>query len=158
MATYEHQPDFQKEIIQKMRLYSFTPAKENRRFNRLLEKFDIPYQTYQVLALLLRHPEGIEPSKIADIFSILRQTVTNIADAMEKRGYLERVRSSTDRRCIYLRLLPEGIARTTEMKQEIDEYHKRVMVHFSEEELETYFNFRKKLMEYLDEELEATLG
>lgn len=156
-CKYEHSEEFQKKILNEMSLYSYSPIRENRRFNALLEDFDIPYQTYRVLALLLDYPDGIEPSKIAGIFSILRQTVTNIADAMEKCGYIERVRSESDRRSIRLRLLPAGVEATKAMNEEIISYHKRVMTNFSDSELEAYFKFRKKLMEKLDDELEKTL-
>ena len=155
---HDQKAAFQNEILKLMQQYSFNPSRENRRFNLLLEKYNVSYQTYHVLMMLLDRPEGVEPSKIADTFSILRQTVTNIADAMEKRGCLERVRSETDRRSIYLRLLPEGVKQATAMRNEIESYHKRVMVHFSPEELESYFDFRRKLIRYLDEELENTMA
>ena len=155
---YSHNEDFQKRMLQLMHQFSFSPSKENRRFNLLLEKFDVSYQTYHVLMMLLDKPEGVEPSRIADNFSILRQTVTNIADKMEQLGYLERIRSTTDRRSIYLRLLPEGVKQATAMREEIEAYHKRVMVNFSEQELETYFDFRRRLSACLDEELERTMA
>ena len=48
------------------------------------------------------------PSQIADELMILRQSMTNILDALEKRGLVCREIDPGDRRRIRVQLLPEG--------------------------------------------------
>lgn len=49
----------------------------------------------------MQHPDGAAPSQIADDLMILRQSMTNIVDSLEKQSLVERSAHPNDRRAYY---------------------------------------------------------
>lgn len=129
----------------------YSANKETRRYNYLLKPFDLNNQAFQVLDLLLDYPEGLEPSNIGKALFVPRQSMTSIADLLEKKGYVERAKLPTDRRSILLRLLPEGRETAISMRAAIMKFHDGVFEQFTEEELTAYFDMWSRVANAFDE-------
>jgi len=142
--------DFLAKSEQHRKMLIYSANKETRRYNYLLKQFDINNQAFQVLDTLLDYPDGIEPSNVAKKLFVPRQSMTSIADILEKKGYIERAKSPTDRRSILLKLLPAGKDAAVSMRRAIKEFHDEVFSQFSEEELSTYFDMWAKISATFD--------
>jgi len=64
----------------------------------------------QILLLqAIRRLEGAAIGQLANEVSLSQATVTTILDRLEKRGYIERARSTVDKRKVHVHLTDEGI-------------------------------------------------
>ena len=57
----------------------------------------------------VRRAAGCSPSELADLLGLSRPTTSKLVDALVRRGLLERLASSRDRRRITLRLSDDGL-------------------------------------------------
>lgn len=73
-------------------------------------------------------------SQIADYVSIPMSTATGLVERLVKKGYLERVRSDSDRRIVSIRLTQAGKALIEDIKETITGYIKYVFEALTEEE------------------------
>lgn len=128
-----------------------------KRHELLFEPYGVTPLEYRVLAFLLYHSEGVEPSVIADSLSILRQTATKVIDSLEKKGFITRTIHPTDRRRLYIILLPEGNCVSEQLLELETEYNLNVEAHFTPEEIQTYRRLFQKMMDARDSELQIIL-
>ena len=128
-----------------------------RRHEILFEPYHVSATEYRVLSVLLFTPGGCEPSVIADRLNVLRQTMTKVIDSLVARGLAVRSEHPTDRRRVYIRLLPEGttLARTL-LTLETD-YNAAVRMHFAPGEIELYRELQQKMNTARDIELQCIL-
>lgn len=77
-----------------------------------LAAYNITESKFDLLLLLTLHEgkELITPSAIADRLGIRRASVTALLDWLEKRNWISREQSSTDRRMVHVRITTEGRA------------------------------------------------
>ncbi len=68
----------------------------------------------KVLSLLKRQPE-ISQKELADLLDMSKQSLAELLGKMEKSGYISREPSTTDKRSVVIRLLPEGEKAIAEM-------------------------------------------
>ncbi|WP_129408672.1 MarR family winged helix-turn-helix transcriptional regulator [Marinitoga lauensis] len=61
---------------------------------------------YVVLYIGLKGPQKM--TNLAKKFSTTKSNITNIVDSLEKKGYVERIRSNKDRRVILISLISKG--------------------------------------------------
>ena len=117
-----------------------------RRHAILFEPYNVSHTEYRVLAMLF-FSGGCEPSVMADRLMILRQTMTKVIDSLEEKGYCVRTVHPTDRRKLFVTLLPEGrkIARTL-LCLETD-YLERVDSQFTAEEMATYRELCRRIQD-----------
>lgn len=60
--------------------------------------------------LILRGPpEGITAGALSDTTGLTTGAITHILDRLEKRGFVERVRDTSDRRKVFIRVRPESL-------------------------------------------------
>ena len=128
-----------------------------KRHELLMEPYGVNFPTFRTLVYLIGHPEGVEPSKIADDLMILRQSMTNIVDAMQERGLTVRQPHPSDRRRITIRLTPEGQKLAEAVLDEEHRYSLRVRQHFTERELDTYYTLRSRMNQAKELELQRVL-
>jgi len=121
--------------------------------NELMRLHGINYTTYRMLRFISRHPEGVEPSVVADHLVILRQTVTNMSDELEKSDLIVRKSHPTDRRRILLFLTEAGRELTYALIEEMDSLQESVFNHFTVEEMEQYINIRHRIIGHTEEEI-----
>jgi len=79
-----------------------------------------------VMHLLERHGE-LPMSRLADLLDASLSNATGVIDRLEERGYVERVRVSSDRRVVLVRITPIGLALLDEVEALRSEVFQRVL-------------------------------
>ena len=83
--------------------------KFTRFYTRMLSQAGLTQPQYAVLLELLQvYPAPMTMTAISCKLYISKPAVTNLADRLEKSGYLKRVSHPNDRRISLLRILPPG--------------------------------------------------
>ena len=124
--------------------YRYT-VETDKRHELLFAPYDVSFSVFRVLSYLLLHEGGATPSQIADELMILRQSMTNILDALEKRGLVCREIDPVDRRRIRVRLLPAGEELTVELLALEDSYLVKMGKYISDEERQTFRVLDRKM-------------
>ena len=124
--------------------YRYTLETE-KRHEMLFAPYDVSFPVFRVLSYLLMYPDVATPSQIADELMILRQSMTNILDGLEKRGLVCREIDPGDRRRIRVRLLPAGEKLSVELFEMESAYLKKMGKYISDEERQTYRALEKKM-------------
>ena len=110
----------------------------------LFKPYSISQAEYRVLALLY-FSDGCEPSVMADRLLLLRQTMTKVIDSLEQKELVVRTVHPSDRRKLFINLLPEGRRLVRELLSMESDYLDRVDAQFTPEELDTYLHLRAKI-------------
>ncbi|WP_225182035.1 transcriptional repressor MprA [Pectobacterium aroidearum] len=104
-------PGFPRQEVLLLRLFMHVQGKilENR--NRMLKDQGINETLFMALLTLeSQESYSIQPSELSAALGSSRTNATRIADDLEKRGWIERRESNSDRRCLHLHLTEEGKA------------------------------------------------
>ena len=120
-------------------------AETDKRHELLFAPYDVSFPVFRVLSYLVLNGGGATPSQIADELMILRQSMTNILDALEKRVLVCREIDPTDRRRSRVKLLPAGEALSVELLALEDSFLVRMGKYISDEERRTYRVLDKKM-------------
>ena len=84
-------------------------------------KSGLPMSHYQVLSLL-EERGSMSVSEVSDYFNIAKPNITPLVDRLVNAGLVDRVRSSTDRRVVYIVILDEGRKRLKDIQSSLGEY------------------------------------
>ena len=122
-------------------------------FNELMKYHGVSYSAYRMLRFLRRYPDGVEPSVVADNLTIIRQTITNMADDLQKKGLVVRIPHPTDRRRIFLSLSDEGKILSECLVKEMTTVQCNVFEMFTKKEMESYLDIRTKIIQYTESEI-----
>lgn len=136
--------------------YLHTVASE-KRHELLMAPYGVSFPVFRTLVYLMQHPDGAAPSQIADDLMILRQSMTNIVDSLEKQSLVERSAHPNDHRRIIVRLLPKGLSLARTLFQIENDYTQRIYRHFTKQELEDYYRLMRKMHEVKELELNQIL-
>lgn len=100
-------------------LYDALPLLPKRlvRVDALTREYGMPFSHIQILCMLSDKEMTI--GEISASLGIAKPNITPLLDALHERGVLERCRSEKDRRIVNVRLLPEGQALATRLKESI---------------------------------------
>ena len=128
--------------------------KEYQRQAVLFEEFDLDYNMFRILQFLADYPEGAEPSFIADSLLVLRSTVANVLNRLEKTGLISRTLNTEDRRRINVSLTPEGEKIAKRGIAISKDYHRRALSALTAEEIEKYISLRMKVAAARDAAIE----
>jgi DNA-binding MarR family transcriptional regulator len=73
-------------------------------------QFGLEPQQYLLLLAVRGLPEGTDATirTLAERLALKHNSVVELIDRMEKHGYVHRIRSPDDRRCVLVSLLPDG--------------------------------------------------
>jgi MarR family 2-MHQ and catechol resistance regulon transcriptional repressor len=126
-----------------------TVADANKLWYRLAEKelslLGITLSEYRVLRLISE--EGACPMvKLARDQMMTKGGVTGLIDHLEKQGFLERIRSESDRRVINIEITKEGrklVERGTALYQKFLE---KSLENLTEEEIKTFLRILNKMI------------
>lgn len=116
-----------------------------RGFTELFKPYEMSPALYNVLRVL--RGAGDEGLTCGDIASRLVQhdpDVTRLADRLERRGLIERRRSTEDRRVVRTSITEAGLALLAELDEPVDAMHERQLGHVPEARL-------KELLSIIDE-------
>lgn len=156
-TIHHYAPDAQMGAIFREEQYLHTIRSE-KRHELLFAPYGVSFSEFRTMMYLIDHPDGVEPSKIADDLLILRQTMTHIVDSLQKNSLAERIPHPNDRRRICIRLLPKGREIAHTLFQIESEYSARVYQHFTEEEGQMYRYLVRKMSTAKEEELDRILA
>ena len=124
--------------------YRYT-AETEKRHELLFSPYDVSFQVFRTLSYLLLHGGSATPSQIADDLMILRQSMTNILDALEKRELVCREIDPADRRRIRVKLLPAGESLSAELLHLEDSFLVKMGKYISDEERQTFRALERKM-------------
>lgn len=141
----------QREVYATLDSQSAINLRMNYLINELSKKHGVTRNIYNILRFLKRHPDGVEPSVIAQNLSMLRQSISNTVFDLEKRGLVESKNHPTDRRRILIYLSPEGAELEKKLSQEMRALHASVFAHFTNEEMRTYLDLRNRIIQCMQE-------
>lgn len=121
-------------------------------FNRSLElyfsKWSLTSSQILVLSLLHNHPE-LRISEIAASIGLPDSNISGIIDRLEKAGYVERARSTKDRRVVNVKLT----GKVNEIKKEFDlnleEYFRQLLEKNTQKEIDEIAHNLEKLKSML---------
>ena len=120
-------------------------AETDKRHELLFAPYDVSFSVFRVLSYLLLNEGGATPSQIADELMNLRQSMTKILDALEKRELVCREIDPSDRRRIRVKLLPAGEALSVELLALEDSFLVKMGKYISDEERKAYRVLEKKM-------------
>ena len=127
-----------------------------RRHAILFEPYNVSHTEYRAMALLF-FSNGCEPSVMADKLMILRQTMTKVIDSLEAKGYAVRTVHPSDRRKLFVNLLPEGKRVARELLCLESDYIAGVDSRFTEEEMQTYRALASRIQQAREDVMQEIL-
>ncbi len=136
--------DARRRALYRERSYRYTEETE-KRHELLFSPYDVSFPVFRVLSYLLLNPGSATPSQIADDLMILRQSMTNILDGLEKRELVCREIDPEDRRRIRVKLLPEGERLGVELLHVEDSFLVKMGKYISDEERQAFRVLEKKM-------------
>jgi DNA-binding MarR family transcriptional regulator len=106
----------------------------------------IPSNEFAVLQTL-NNQSPLMASEIANELKVSSSHITAVTDRLVKKSYIQRVRSDSDRRIVYLEITDEGKRIACEMDEIKNEYFGNKFSALSEEEVKTMINIFTKLLD-----------
>lgn len=100
---------------------------------------------------VLNREEPLSQQSLADRLQLEKSTVSRLTDAMERKGWITRSRSASDRRRKDLSLSEEGNERAREINRARKDYLERVLDRVPESKRETIQDSMRLLLEALAE-------
>ncbi len=79
-----------------------------KRVANLVQPFDLTPSSGLVLGILADLGAPLPPNQIAERLVISRASVTSLIDSLERRGYVQRLPHTTDRRMLFIELTDAG--------------------------------------------------
>nr|WP_113869608.1 transcriptional repressor MprA [Brenneria salicis]NMN92460.1 MarR family transcriptional repressor of emrRAB [Brenneria salicis ATCC 15712 = DSM 30166]RBP57378.1 MarR family transcriptional repressor of emrRAB [Brenneria salicis ATCC 15712 = DSM 30166]RLM28543.1 transcriptional regulator [Brenneria salicis ATCC 15712 = DSM 30166] len=102
-------PDFPHQEVLLLRLCMHMQSKILEHRNRMLKEQGINETLFMALITLQsQESHSIQPSELSAALGSSRTNATRIADDLEKRGWIERRESHSDRRCLHLHMTEAG--------------------------------------------------
>lgn len=118
----------------------------NSRFDKLIEPYGITGAQYNVLRILKGvHPGGHARCEIATRMVERASDITRIIDRLEKNGYVERDRTSEDRRMSITKITDKGIQLVDEITPLLEKEHKLITANLDEGECKQLSDLLEKL-------------
>ncbi len=96
-------------------VFQQTSILASRYFESVTARFGLSYPQTAVLAALQHHDRALPLSHVARMLTQEAQSTTELADRLERRGYVRRVRDRRDRRLVLLELTEQGRALVAEI-------------------------------------------
>ena len=124
--------------------------RENRLYAEWFRRRGLPYLHFLVLDSVLRRPEGVEPTELAEEHLIPKQTVTGILDALEREGHIRQERCQRDRRRTRVLIRPAGKAFALEVMQELNRCEEAAIADIAPEDMEKFNNIYATLVARLE--------
>lgn len=115
-----------------------------RDFNRQFADGDVRPGVFSAVLLANANP-GIAQTDIANQLGIDKASVVSLIDRLEHSGWVERRRSSEDRRRQGIFLTPAGKRACRSLKKEMLEHERKFVSRFSEQELRVLISLLRRL-------------
>jgi DNA-binding MarR family transcriptional regulator len=89
---------------------------------RLRTEYETTLPRFDLMAQLLRVPEGMKMSELSRHMMVTNGNITGITDQLEKEGMVERIKVATDRRSSVIKLTNKGKRSFRRMAQSHEEW------------------------------------
>jgi DNA-binding MarR family transcriptional regulator len=142
-----------KKVLETLDNQSSINMQMNFWFDEMMKHYEVNYSIYRMLRFLRKHPSGVEPSVVADRLTLLRQTVTNMVDDLERKNLVNRTPHPNDRRRIYIMLTESGTKLADTLIDQIVSLQDVVLRKFSKDEMEKYLDIRTRIIQYTESEI-----
>jgi DNA-binding MarR family transcriptional regulator len=106
----------------------------------------IPSNEFAVLQTLHKN-SPLMASEIANELKVSSSHITAVTDRLVGKNFIQRVRSDSDRRIVYLEITEDGKKIADEMDQIKNEYLAKKFTHLSEEEMKLMVAASTKLLD-----------
>ena len=107
-----------------------------------------------VISFLQNNPEKDTAADIVELRMLSKGAVSKAVESLIQKSLLDRRPDQQDRRRIHLILRPEAGPVTESIESVQEEFWDMVLEGFTEEELEGYARFRRKLLNNIDRKME----
>lgn len=121
-------------------------------FEKHLGRYDLSYAQYVLLDLLVskfNYPPAVKEA--ASAMETSHQNVKQVAEVLEKKGCLQFVADTKDKRVLRLQILPPGDALISEFRERRKELVRSFFSGLEDAEIETLFDLLLKLERKADE-------
>lgn len=105
------------------------------RFARLFREYGLTPSQYNILRILRGEGKPLPCLEIAERTITVVPGITGLIDRLEKVGLVRRQRDDGDRRKVFVSITPAGEEVLARLDEPLLELHRRLMAHFSAQEL-----------------------
>lgn len=110
------------------------------------------------LSLIRFHPDGLVTAGwLSDMAGLTTGAITHILDRLEKRGFIERVRDTKDRRKVFVHSRPESFAELESQYEALGRSYRSVVEHYSDSELMLITDYLEKMSEMTERLMTDTI-
>lgn len=122
-------------------------------YSRILSKEKLSLQNYTMMLLINNTSEPINMKTIAAKLGVSNPAVTHFVDILEKRDFIRRVPSTTDRRVTYLELTQTGKTFIDTIEKRCFDILSKTFFELDDETRKNVHLFYKTIVKNLEEEL-----
>ncbi len=116
------------------------------RFAGIFESEGITFQQYNVLRILRRAgPRGLPTLEVGECMIERTPGVTRIIDRLEAKGLVDRERGTRDRRRVWCKISPAGLALLLRLDGPVNRTDEGIFASMDEEELEAFIETMERL-------------
>ena len=116
--------------------------------NELCGSYGITYDQYNIMRILHGvYPDGYPRCEIIDRMIERTPDVTRLLDRLARRGFVERVKTETDKRLSVAKITQEGINLLDEMDPKLKKMVKRFSRHISKKDMKKLSDICARLYE-----------
>lgn len=120
------------------------------RFSDLFASEDVTFQQYNVLRILRgAGPAGLPTLEIGSRMIERTPGITRILDRLEAKGWVRRERSSQDRRQVWCRISPRGLALLARLDAPVDANDRAIFDSMAEADVEDLLRILDRLRDRL---------
>jgi len=96
--------------------------------------------------LILRAPRGfVAAGWLSDMAGLSTGAITHILDRLERRGFIERVRDTEDRRKVFVRVRPESLEPLAPRYEAIGKAYLSIVEQYSDRDLQLICDYMEKV-------------
>jgi len=111
------------------------------------------------LSLIRFHPNGLATAGwLSDMAGLTTGAITHILDRLQKRGFIERVRDTEDRRKVFVRIRPESFAELESQYEALGRSYRSVVEQYSDSELMLITDYLEKMSEMTERLMTDTIA
>jgi len=111
------------------------------------------------LSLIWFHPEGVVTAGwLSDLTGLTTGAITHILDRLEKKGFIERVRDTGDRRKVFVRLRAENFEPLLSRYEALGKSYMKVVEHYSDRELMLILGYLEKMSATTEQLIKDTIA
>jgi len=139
-----------------LRQWLKTQDKADKVYVSLLKRFKLNKALFFALDFLRSHPDGVEPSVLAQSLGLMRQMITIVLNDMDSQGFIMRKEREDDHRRKIIRLSEKGSAFAGKVCKEFEDFDLSALSVFSPDELRNLVEYTNRFYEKIKKQLEAS--